>query len=120
MNSENEKGAEQCHLPTPKDSKPRDEIIPNVVYEENSEENKLRDALLVVEKAKGGHCPYCKPKRPKFLPVKLADCKRLWDHGEQLSACITLVGKEQHRLHMAANEKMQKINETMQKMLGIK
>src|SRR5262245_24115659 len=69
----------------------------DIVYEENSDKTRLRDALLVVEKSNRGlFCPYCNPPtrgKRKFQPVKLEDCKRLWDHGQRLSKCLTLVSE---------------------------
>jgi hypothetical protein len=86
------------------------ETDPAVVFEKNSADTRLKDALLVVEKAKGGVCPYCNPPtrgKRKFQPVKLADCKRLWDHGQQLTACLDLVSEARHRGIMSANDRLQ-------------
>jgi len=93
----------------------------DIVYEENSERTRLRDALLVIEKSNHGTiCPYCKPPtrgKRKFQPVKLGDCKKLWDHGKWLSECMTLVSKAQHRYHTAVNDKAEKMLESIKKSL---
>src|SRR5262245_4203461 len=85
------------------------EIVPDVIHEKGSDETRLRDAILVIEKAKGGHCPYCNPStrgKRKFQPVKLGDCKKLWIHGQQLSACLTLVSKITNRYTAKATAAM--------------